>query len=144
MEKRIKYGSILLILLITGLLIYGYFYHVCGGAPVPAKADLKISAYNLIRSADNDESLFDRQCLNRVLSVGGIVKDIKRNKSGNYVLSLGASANTSSFISCSLDSLYNRLNLSLKTGDSCSILGTCAGHLSNIILVQCIIEKKQL
>jgi len=141
MEKRIKYGTILLIFLITGLLVYGYFHHVFGDSPVPAKADMHISARDLISLADNDESLFDRRCLARILSVGGIVKDIKRGKSGNYILSLGTNPGIPSSISCSLDSLYNRRNLSLKTGDSCSIRGTCAGHLANIILVQCIIEK---
>jgi hypothetical protein len=141
MEKRIKYGTILLIFLIIGLLVYGYFYHVFGDSPVPAKADRHISAHDLIALADTNEFLFDRQCLDKILSVGGIIKDIKRGKSGNYILSLGTNPGIPSLINCSLDSLYNHRSLSLKTGDSCSIRGRCAGHLENIILAQCIIEK---
>jgi hypothetical protein len=150
MEKRIKYGTILLTFLITSLLIYGYFYHVSGDSPVPVKADMHMSAKELIGLADKDEALFDRQCLNKILSVGGIVKEIKRSRSGNYILSLelspatpsaGTEADSSFFINCSFDSLYDRSSLSLKPGDSCSIRGACAGHLANIILLQCIIEK---
>jgi hypothetical protein len=144
MEKRIKYGTILLIFLITSLLIYGYFYHISGDNPVAAKADIKISARDLIDLADKDGPLFDRRYLYKILSVGGVIKDIQRGKSGNYTLSLGGYPGTLSSISCSLDSLYNRRNLSLKTGDSCSVRGTCAGHLADIVLVQCIVEKQQL
>ncbi len=141
MEKQIKYGTILLIFLITSLLVYGYFYHLFGDSPVPAKADRHISAYDLIGLADTNEFLFNRQCLGKILSVGGIIKDIQKGKSGNYILSLGTNPGLPSFISCALDSLYDHRNLSLKKGDSCSIRGTCAGHLANIILLQCIIEK---
>lgn len=141
MEKRIKYGTILLTCLIISLLVYGYFYHIFGDAPVPAKADRSISAHDLIALADTNESLFNHQCLDKILSVGGVIKDIKRGKSGNYVLSLGVGPAIPPFISCSLDSLYNHRHLSLKTGDSCSIRGRCKGHLENIILAQCIIEK---
>lgn len=150
MEKRIKYGTILLIFLITSLLIYGYFYHAAGDRPIPIKADIHISAQELISLANKDDTLFDSQCLNKILSVGGIVKEIKKSRSGNYILSFGTGVaispdrpdpDSSSSISCSLDTLYNQHGLSLRPGDSCSIRGACAGHLANIILVQCIIEK---
>jgi hypothetical protein len=150
MEKRIKYGTILLTFLITSLLVYGYFYHVSGDCPVPVKADMHMSAKELIGLADKDEALFDRQCLNKIISVGGNIKEVKRSRAGNYILSLGprssmpspgTESGSSFFINCSLDRLYDRRGISLKPGDSCSIRGTCAGHLANIILVQCIIEK---
>lgn len=141
MEKRIKYGTNLLLLLITGLLIYGYFYHISWDKAVPAKADIKISARDLISLANKNTAQFDRQYLYRTLSVGGVIKDIKKSKSGNYILFLEGNRDILPSISCSLDSLYNSRNLSLKAGDSCSIRGICAGQLADIILVQCIIEK---
>lgn len=141
MEKRIKYGITLLIFLIIALLIYGYFYQISGGASTPAKADIKISARDLISLARKHEALFDQQYLYKILSVGGVIKDIKRSKSGNYTLSLEGNPDIPASISCSLDSIYNNRHLSLKPGDSCLIRGACAGQLSDIILVQCIIEK---
>ena len=141
MEKRIKYGTILLIFLITSLLVYGYFYHMSEGRFPPLKADYMTSARDLISLADSSESSFDQQYLYKILSVKGVVRDIERNKAGNYILSLAGNPGQASSVNCSLDSLYNRHALPLIIGDSCSIRGTCAGHLSDIILVECIIEK---
>jgi len=122
-------------------MVYGYFYHTTEGSAPPLKAEVKTSARQLISLADSSESSFDRQYLYKILSVGGIVKDIKKNKSGNYILSLKGNSGDFSSVDCALDSLYNHHTLPLKTGDSCAIRGTCAGHLSDIILVECIIEK---
>ncbi|MES1159269.1 MAG: hypothetical protein ABUM51_00785 [Bacteroidota bacterium] len=141
MEKRIKYGTTLLLLLISGLLVYGYFYHLSGGRTSPAKADSKVTARDLISLADKNEALFDRLYLYKTLSVGGVIKDIERSKSGSYTLSLGGDTNIPTSINCPLDSLYNSRTLSLRKGDSCSVRGTCAGRLADISLVQCIIEK---
>ncbi|HEX9509451.1 MAG TPA: hypothetical protein VF939_03145 [Puia sp.] len=142
MEKRIKYGTILLIFLIISLLVYGYFYHISQGRSLPAKAAITISARDLTSQADRDEPNFDHRYLYKILSVGGVVKDIKRNKSGNTILSLEGNPGIPSSVDCTLDSLYNRHPPSLKAGDSCSIRGTCAGHLSDVILVECIIERQ--
>ncbi|HTI11568.1 MAG TPA: hypothetical protein VL832_23500 [Puia sp.] len=141
MEKRIKYGTTLLLLLITGLLVYGYFYHLSGGMAAPAKADIKVSARELINLADKNEARFDQLYLYKTLSVGGMIKDIIRSKSGSYTLLLGGNPSIPTSISCPLDSIYNSHSLSLRKGDSCSLRGTCAGRLADIILVQCIIEK---
>ncbi len=141
MEKRIKYGTILLIFLITSLLVYGYFSHMSGGRFPPLNADSKAFARDLISLADSSESSFDQKYLYKILSVRGVVRDIKRNKAGNYTLSLAGNPGEASSINCSLDSLYKHHALPLIIGDSCSIRGTCAGHLLDIILLECIIEK---
>jgi hypothetical protein len=141
MEKRIKYGTILLTFLITSLLVYGYFYHMSEGHFPPLKADYKTPARDLISLADSSESSFDQKYLYKILSVRGVVRDIKRNKSGNYILSLAGNPGVASSVNCALDSLYNHQVLPLIIGDSCSIRGTYAGRLSDIILVECIIEK---
>ena len=122
-------------------MVYGYFYHTTEGSAPPLKAGVKTSARELINLADSSEYSFDRRYLYKILSVGGIVRDIKRNKSGNYLLSLKGDPGDPSSVNCTLDSLYNHHTLSLKAGDSCAIRGTCAGHLSDIILVECIIER---
>ena len=143
MEKRIKYGSTLLFFLIAGLALYGYFYHISGTSPefLNKEPDIHVSARDLIGISNNNESLFNHQYLYRILSVRGIVKDLRRNETGAYVLRLGANPDLPTlFVNCTLDSMYSHRELSLKTGDSCTIQGTCAGQLMNVILVQCIIQ----
>jgi hypothetical protein len=141
MEKRTKYAAALLICILSSILIVGYFNYLVGDGAVAAIADYRISAHNLISLADSGQSTFDRRYLDKIFSVTGVIKDIKKNNSGSYIVSLGGNTSQPSSINCILDSLYNRRPLPLAAGDSCSIRGTCAGHLSDIILVECIIEK---
>lgn len=143
MEKRIKYGGFLLLLVMAGLAIYGYLYHLSGQPPLLIKeADISIAARDLVNVFDSNEALSDRKYLYKILSVRGIIKKIRKNEQGNYtVYLLGSNPDTSSSVSCSLDSLYNHYSLSIKAGDSLTIRGDCVGHLFDVNLVQCIIEK---
>jgi hypothetical protein len=141
MEKRVKIGIILLISLIAGLFLYGYFYFRPGRSPLAsAKASIPVNAGDLIGLSDKDEALFNHQYLYRILSVRGVVRKVKKNKSGITVL-LGGGPALPEFVSCTLDTLYNSRQPEFKIGDSCTIQGNCAGCLKDVILLQCIIEK---
>jgi len=150
MEKRIKYGGSFLLLLLAGMALYVYIYEsrLSNGTPALIReADTRITARELVGSFDSSEALSSRKFLYKVLSVRGIVRKIRKNEQGDYVIDLGTSvkagdpAGRSGSVSCSLDSIYNSLPMNLNTGDSTSIRGICAGHLTNVLMVQCIIEK---
>jgi hypothetical protein len=142
MHKRIKYGIFLLLLLATGLSIYGLFFHSTSDSKVAAKADVHIGAGDLAAAFDNHESLSDSLYLYKVLSVSGIVRKIRKNRSGNYTISLGDRTSITAAVSCIFDSTYNHRHIPVMTGDSLTIWGTCAGHLADVVMVQCIMEKK--
>ena len=140
MERRIKYGWTFLLLLIAGLLLYGYFYHMTDRAPYRAAATpIPVSAADLIRLSDKDEALFNQEYLNKVLSVRGIVRNMRKSRNRVTVLLEGQHA-LSEVVSCSLDTLCTP-HPELQPGDSCIIRGNCAGRLKDIILLQCIVEK---
>ncbi len=140
MEKRVKYGVILLCLIILGVTLYGYFYGVSDKSPLLAvRSSITVNAADLIGLSDTDEALFNHNYLYKVLSVRGVIRKVRKNKSGVTVL-LGGHPALPESVSCSLDSLYN-LHHDLQAGDSCTIQGSCAGRLKDIILLQCIIEK---
>ena len=141
MEKRIKYGTILLISLIIGLGLYGYFFHLYGASDGNIRrADAHITANELSGIADKNEAFFNTQYLYKVVSVRGIVREVRKNDAG-YVISIGNTPSPSSVVSCIMDSIYLHRSPSLKTGDSCAIRGTCAGHLKVVVLLSGIIEK---
>ena len=87
------------------------------------------------------ETSFDEEYLNKVLLMHGIVKKIQKKDGENYVLYLGNDPEHGPSIRCSLDALYDRAPLQVRTGDSITLKGTCAGRLMDIVLIQCIIEK---
>lgn len=141
MEKRVKYGGILLLFLTIGLLLYGSFYHLSeNSSPELAKASIPVNASDLIGLSEKDEASFNHQYLYKVLSVRGVIRKVKKTHSGVTVL-LGGHAALPEFISCNLDTLYTSRQPDLHTGDSCTIQGNCAGRLKDIVLLQCIIER---
>ncbi len=141
MQRRTKYGILLSLFLLSGLLIYGFF---CRFHPRPSslvRADIFVSPDSLTASFDNNEALSDSLYLYKVLSVRGSITKILKRESGNYIITLGDETPGRSVVDCNLDTIYNHRLLSLKNGDSVTIRGTCAGRLQNVILMQCIIEK---
>lgn len=142
MQRRIKYGAFLVLFLTAGLSIYGFLFHAVPRSKMAAKPDVRINAGDLAMSFDNNRDLSDSLYLYKVLSVSGIIKKIRKNKSGNYTISLGNRRSATPSISCILDSSYDHRYISFMTGDSLTISGTCAGHLTDVFLIQCIVEKK--
>jgi hypothetical protein len=141
MQRRTIYGNFLLLFLLSGLFIYGFF---CRSNPRPASlvdANTFINSADLAASFDTNEALSDSLYLYKVLSVRGIIKKILRRESGNYVITLGGREPAMAAVDCNLDTIYNHRFLSLKNGDSLTIRGTCAGRLQNVILMHGIIEK---
>lgn len=141
MQRRTKYGILLSLFLLSGLLIYGFF---CRFYPRPAplvKADIFVSPDSLTASFDSNEALSDSLYLYKVLSVRGSITKILKRESGNYTITLGHETPGRSVVDCNLDTIYNHQLLSFTNGDSVTIRGTCAGRLQNVVLMQCIIEK---
>ncbi|HMH22672.1 MAG TPA: hypothetical protein VK563_12890 [Puia sp.] len=137
MEKRIKYGGSFLLLLLAGMALYVYIYEYRlsrTSTTFIKGADIHISARKLTSLFDSSEATSGQRFLYKVLSVSGILKKIGKNEQGGYSVDLDG-------VRCSLDSLYNSQPPDLNIGDSLSIRGVCAGHLSNVLMVQCIIEK---
>jgi hypothetical protein len=142
MESRIQYGIFFLLFLVAGLSIYGFFFHSNAGPKVLLKADYHLSASSLAAAYDSQEDASDSLYLYKVLSVSGIVKKFRKNGAGNYIVFLGDRSPAAASVSCILDTLYDHRDRFLTPGDSLTIRGTCAGHLMDVILVQCIIEKQ--
>lgn len=141
MQRRPIYGIFLLLFLLSGLSIYGFFCrHKSHPTPL-VKAAIFVNSADLTAAFDTNEALSDSLYLYKVLSVRGVIKKILKRESGNYVITLGGREPATAVVDCNLDTAYNHQFLSLKNGDTVTIKGTCAGRLQNVVLMQCIIEK---
>jgi len=129
-----------MLLLIAGLFLYAYFYRVTYEPSLGiSTASIPVSAADLIRLSDKNEAIFNQEYLYKILSVRGIIRNVRKSKKGITVLLEGQHA-LSEVVSCSLDTLYTP-RPELQPGDSCIIRGNCAGRLRDIILLRCIVEK---
>jgi len=118
-----------------------------------SKADLTISATDLIKKFETDEAAANKEFLGKkddfIITVSGPVKEIIKDDTGAYTVILGDSTSGST-VRCSIDSLQNQQVTSLKTGSSISIKGAITGFMkddlgigSDVVLNRCVLEANK-
>ncbi|HVT87001.1 MAG TPA: hypothetical protein VHD35_17490 [Chitinophagaceae bacterium] len=112
------------------------------------KADVKISASNLIHEYETNDSLANQKYLGKIIEVDGAIKKLDSDRSGGYVVVLGDTTGLSS-VRCAMDSTHNRDAAVLKAGSSAILRGHCSGFNkddmglgSDVILDRCALIKK--
>jgi hypothetical protein len=148
MEKRIRSGIILMLPLIMGLAVYGWISHFSEAGPAAIRqADAEIDARALVDLSNHNEALFNQEYLYKTLSVSGIIREIRRGTPsgpGDYTISLAGISGLPGVVKCCMDSTYDRHESGLMAGDSVVIRGTCAGRFMDVILLECILERRHL
>lgn len=110
------------------------------------KAQLQISAEDLITSFENNETAANEMYLDKVIAVKGKIKSVEKDNSGHYAVILGKEASMSS-VRCSMDSTHHDEVASLPAGTFITIKGACTGFNadellgSDVILNRCVAEK---
>ena len=114
------------------------------------KADIKITATELIHQYEANDSSADKKYLGKIIETRGNVKDINKDEAGFYTVVLGDTVNMSS-VRCAMDSLHQQDAAMLTRGSSATVRGYCTGFNkdelglgADVILNRCavIMEKK--
>ncbi len=112
------------------------------------KADIKISATDLIHEYEKNDSLANKKYLGKIIEINGAIKKLDNDGSGGYVVVLGDTTSLSS-VRCAMDSTHNQDAAVLKTGSSAILRGHCSGFNkddmglgSDVILDRCALIKK--
>ena len=150
-KKKIILLAVLLLIAVAAFFGYKLFNknvnHLDG-----SKADLTISAVDLIKKFETDEAAANKEFLSEkldfIITVSGPVKEIIKDDTGAYTVVLGDNTTRSS-VRCSMDSLQNQQAATLQTGSSVSIKGAITGYRkddlgigSDVVLNRCVIEVK--
>ena len=113
------------------------------------KADIKISAVNLIHEYETNDSSSNHKYLGKIVEVDGNIKEIKSDEKGFYTIVLGDTSGLSS-VRCSMDSTHQKDASKLVAGSSTVIRGSCTGFNkdelglgSDVILNRCVIILKK-
>jgi hypothetical protein len=113
------------------------------------KADIKISAMNLIHEYEANDSASNQKYLGKVVEVDGNIKEVKADEKGFYTVVLGDTSSLSS-IRCSMDSTHQKDAAKLGPGSSTTVRGSCTGFNkdelglgSDVILNRCVIILKK-
>lgn len=113
------------------------------------KADIKISAIDLIKEYEKDDSSSNKKYLGKIVEIDGSIKKLEKDEKGNITISVGDSSSLSS-VRCSMDSTHQTDAANLTAGSSIHIRGNCTGFNkdemglgSDVILNRCVIISKE-
>jgi len=141
-KKRTR--NIFIGILVIGLIgaIYAYSEYTRGNPDLAgAKADISISASQLLGEYSKDEKSANAKYLNKITSVRGILKSIDKDHTGSISLSLDT-GDPIAGVSCELDARHLTDADKVHAGDSVTVTGICTGMLTDVVLVRCSAEKK--
>jgi hypothetical protein len=132
--------KILISLVVLAVIGAGFGYYMYN-KPVESleykKADVSVSAEQLIKEYEADETSANEKYLGKILEVSGKVAGITEEE-GKKKVSM-ESSNPMSAVICELEEKMGTGEL--KAGDDVRMKGLCSGYLSDVILVQSSIVK---
>jgi len=113
------------------------------------KADVNISASDLIHQYEANDSTANLKFLGRVVEINGNVKKIEQDERGYYTVIMGDTTSLSS-VRCSMDTIHNEDASHLVAGTSAIMRGSCTGFNkdemglgSDVILNRCAVIVKK-
>ncbi len=139
----------ILIVVLVGAVIAGILAYKAYNQKVPGldkqKADVTLTADQLIKKFETDEATANKELLDKVIAVNGTVRSVEQSAAGVTVI-LGDEGSMSS-VRCSMDSTYSIQASQIQQGKSVVIKGACTGFNtdellgSDVILNRSVIEK---
>ena len=99
-----------------------------------------LDAETLVSEYNFDEKKANAKYLGKVVEVFGIISEKSKDKKGNYNIILQGPDLTG--IGCEFEKTVENKLASLKEGQKIKIKGICAGVLMDVVLVDCVLEKK--
>ena len=147
-RRTIIWLVILLAIAIVGL--YAWKEYTRGNKDLAnAKADIIISAVQLVKEYETSDSTANNKYLGKIIETNGIIKAVEQDERGYYTLVIGDTSSLSS-VRCSMDTTHKQDAAALTTGASVSVRGNCTGFNkddmglgSDVILNRCVIIKQK-
>lgn len=113
------------------------------------KADINISATELIREYEANDSVANLKFLGKIVEIDGNIKKAEADDNGIYTVIIGDTSSLSS-VRCAMDSTHNGDAAHLTQGSSIKMRGACTGFMkddmglgSDVILNRCVIIAKK-
>jgi hypothetical protein len=134
--------KVLLIGLAVALTVGIWIYREYNRAPADlsdVKADVEITAVDLVSAFSDDESSANTLYLDKIVAVTGELSQIRQDTSG-VSLTIASDDPLSSVI-CEMQKGF-ALPEGLVEGDAVSVKGQCTGYLMDVVLVKSIINNK--
>ena len=123
---------------LAGILFGLYMFNLQDKDLQKVKPDFIISATDLQKAFEGNETTANSSYLNKVIEVTGIIGDIKTGEGGTVNVSL-ETGNPLSSVICTFQSMTDPSKF--KTGDQITLRGQCSGFLMDILLNNCVVVQ---
>lgn len=138
----VSLAVVLLLALIGILFVKFYVFKKADESVASKKADVEITADDLVKSFEADEKSANARYLSKILLVKGTidnVADTKNDTATEITVYLKEKGKTSG-VMCSFNKHVFKKD-SVKPGDSVSIKGICSGYLMDVVMNKCALVK---
>ena len=97
------------------------------------KPDVKISAIELLKDYEANDSIANGKYLGKIIELSGNIKKVENDGVGSYTIVLGEQSSLSS-VRCIMDTTYRNDAAAVNEGSSVTIRGLCTGFKKNELL----------
>ncbi|MBK7560940.1 MAG: hypothetical protein IPI68_05360 [Chitinophagaceae bacterium] len=147
-KKIIRYVLLSLLLIGGTSAIYIYKeYNRTHKDTARLKPVYSLTATDLEKEFEGNETASTQKYADKVLRVEGIVKEVVKDDKGFYTVVLGDTLSLSS-VRCSIDSLHSKDVMEVKKGTTLAVKGICSGFNademlgSDVILIRSVVDLK--
>lgn len=102
-----------------------------------AKADLTVTAVELMADFNTDETAANAKYLDKVIAVSGQVQSV--NEQNGVTTIILEAEDEMAAIMCELDTLTPTGRTDFAPGETITVKGICAGKTIDIVLVRCVV-----
>ena len=140
MKKSYKLAlAVFSVIAVAGVLFGLYMYNLKPKDLQKVKPDFILTATDLLKAFEGDESGATSKFVNKVVEVSGTIQSVKPGENSALTISLNTGSDLSSVI-CTLQGNTEPTNF--RTGEQITIRGECSGFLMDVLLNNCsVIEK---
>lgn len=142
MNKRILIvaGGVIVVALATILLYVFSSYYKPHRKVEQETAAKTVKATALFEEYSQDEEKANKNYLNQVIGVEGMVKEVKAE--GEETILILDSGDEIFGVNCTIDATEKKENVrKLKTGEEVKLKGVCTGMTMDVVLIKCFITK---
>lgn len=139
MKTTYKIGLIVgLIMIIAGAVTGFFLYNKQHKDLGKATPDFVITATDLLKEFENDESAASAKYINKIIEVSGTIESLNTGEDNTLSIILKTDSDFSTVI-CTFLQAQDREEF--KPGDEITVKGECSGFLTDVLLNNCFIKK---
>lgn len=139
MKTTYKIGLIVgLIMIIAGAVTGFFLYNKQHKDLGKATPDFVITATDLLKEFENDESAASAKYINKIIEVSGTIESLNTGEDNTLSIILKTDSDFSTVI-CTFLQAQDREEF--KPGDEITVKGECSGFLTDVLLNNCFINK---